>query len=147
VVLVHVFFAVIRDRAFFLAALGDVLAAGFLDDVDIAGEFSVLTDRHMKRCNPLPVQFAELLDDFTVGNFIIVHSGHENHARKFSFFAEIPCFLGSDLDAVLAGYADDGGIGNTGCLFHFSYKIEVPRCIQDVDLILRPFDRNERSCN
>ncbi len=138
---------VFRNRALDLLLLVHELASALLDDGDIADELAVLTDRHVDRGDLLAVHFLQLLDDASEADIVIVHLGHEEHARDISLLAELPCLLGADLDAVLAGDDDDRRIRDADSLLDLADEIEVAGRVKDVDLAFIPLYRYDRAAD
>ena len=137
-----VLFQIIRNRAFFLFALSHIFPAGFLYDVDIADKLAVFTDRHMQRSDLLAVELLKLFNDLTIADIVIVHAGHEEHAREISLFAEFPCLFCTNLYAALAGNHDNSSIRNADSFFHFTDEVKETRCVEKIDLGLLPLNGN-----
>ena len=142
-----ILFQIFRNRALYLIVFVDELSSALLYDAYIADELSVLTDRHMDRSDLLAVELLKLLNDRTERNIIVVHLCYIEHTRQISLFAEFPCFLCSDLNAVLTGNEDDCCIRNADCLLYFTDKIKVTGCIENIYFYFIPFNRNDRAAD
>ncbi len=120
------------------------MSSGLLYDVDIADELAVLTDRHVERRDLLSEELLQLLDNLAIAHVVVVHLRDKNHSRQVVLLAEFPGLLRSDLYAVLTRDNDDCRIGDADSLFHFTDEIKISRCIEDIDLVLVPLNRDHR---
>ena len=124
---------IIRNLALFIIRELGEAAALHLYDVGEADKLLVLTDRNLERSDLSSELLLQLEKELTEAGLVIIHVGHEDHARKVVLLAHIPCLDGTRLDACLAVYDDNGCICYAGCLFHFADKIKITRSIQDIN--------------
>ena len=121
------------------------LVALLLDHADTAGGLVAFVDREVERNDLGSVQLGQSFDGAAIVGVVQVHVGDIDHSGQIIFVAEIPCALGTYFDAGLAGNNDDGCIRNADSLFHFADKIEISGCVQNVDLAVLPFYRDQGS--
>ena len=95
------------------------------------------------RSNLLAVAGSQILYHLTETCVIHIHLCYIYHSRKIILIAQFPCLLCADLYAGLAGYHDNRCICCADCFFHFTDKIEISRCIENVDLRFLPLDRDQ----
>ncbi len=114
-----------------------------LDNVDVAGQLAVFTDRHVERSDLLAVESGQILDYLAVGHLIDVHVGNKEHARQMVFLTDVPGLLGAGLDAGLGAYHDDGAVCNGDGLFYLADEIKVSGGIEHIQLIVVPLDRDQ----
>ena len=136
-------FEIGRYRALLNLALRAELSSGSLYDIDIAGELPVLADRNVKRSHLLAVELFKCRDNVAVVDVGVVHAADIEHAGEIPALAQIPCLLSADLHACLSGDHDQGRVGCTDGLLHFTDEIEETRSVQDIDLRVLPLDRND----
>ena len=84
-IFLQIFIQVFRNLAFLFLTFIYVFTSGLFYNVYISYEFTVFTDREVKRCDLLAIEFCELLYNFTVADIIYVHICNEDHSRKFIF--------------------------------------------------------------
>ena len=118
-----------------------------LNDIDIADKLAVFTDRHIERSDLLAIQSRQILNHLAIGNLIDIHIRYKEHSRKMILLADLPCLFGSCLDSGLRADHDDGTVGHRNRFFYFSDKIKVSGGIQNVQLIVIPLNRDQRSMN
>ena len=139
---------ILGDRDLFLVGSGSESAALLLDDIDIADELSVFTDRDLQGADTAAELSVQLDAQLTEGSIVIIHVGNENDAGQMVLLAKLPRSAGTRLNTGLAVDDDHRSIGNTDSLFDLAYKVKVTRCIQKVDLDIAlftlEFDRNNR---
>ncbi len=116
-----------------------------LNDVDISRKLSAFADRHVERRDFLAIDSGQIFNRLTVGNTVNIHICYKKHSRKMILLAQFPGFLRTCLYTGFSGNDDDGPVGNTQCLFHFAYEIKITGCVQNIDLVIIPFNRNQRS--
>ena len=84
-IFLEIFIQVFRNRAFLFFTFIYVFTSGLFYYVYISYEFTVFTDREMKRCDLLAVEFCKLFYNFTVADIVYIHICYKDHSRKFIF--------------------------------------------------------------
>ena len=98
-VFIQVFLKMFGHRAFFFLSFFNISSARFLHHIHISHKFSAFTDGEMKGCDPLAVQFCQLLHHIAVAHVIHVHLCDKDNPGQFIFFTHFPGFLCSHLHA------------------------------------------------
>src|SRR5699024_5811204 len=111
-------------------------------NIDIAHEFSVLTDRHVKGSDPLSVEFCQILHHLTVADIVDIHLRNENHTAKADFFTEFPGLLGTDLHIGFSRYHDHCRVSCRGGLLSLTHEIKETGSVQDIHLHFIPLNGN-----
>ena len=84
-IFLQIFIQVFRNRAFLFLTFIYVLTSCLFYNIYISYKFAVFTNREVKRCDLLAVEFSELFYYFTVADIIYVHICNKDHSRKFIF--------------------------------------------------------------
>ena len=71
-----------------------------------------------------------------------IHVGNVNDSGQLVFLAQLPRLQCPHLNACLTVDNDDSRTGSADCLLYFSHEIKVTGCIDNVDLVSIPFNRN-----
>ena len=66
-----------------------------------------------------------------------------NEARGVIPLADLPGLLGSHLNARTCVDHNHRRIGSSERCIHFSHEIRISRCVNEVNLVILPFDRND----
>ena len=98
----------------------------------------------MKWCNLLSIQFLQIFDYLTIAGIINIHIRNKDHTRKFVFLTHFPRTLCSGLNARLSGNHNNRSVCYRYCLFYFSHKVKISRCIQNIYLNIAPRNRDYR---
>ena len=145
----EIFLNIVRDIAGLVLIFLRETAARHLYDIDKADEFLVLADRKLEGGDGAAEALLQVQYKLTEGGMVIIHIGDKEESRKLLPLAELPGLYGSGLDAGLAVYDDDCGVGGGDRLLHLTHKVEVSRAVQDIDFVLAlfplVFNRNEGS--
>ena len=120
------------------------LVALLLDDADTACGLVAFMNGKVERNDLGTVELCQSFNGTAIVCVIEIHIRDIDHSGQIVFFTEIPCALSTDFHAGLAGDNDDCSIRYADRLFHFTDKIEISGCVQNVDLAVLPFYRNQR---
>ena len=141
-IFLKVFVQVFRNLALLFLAFVNIFSSGLFHNVYIACKFTVLTNREMKRRDLLAVKLCQFFYNFTITDVIHIHIRYKEHTRKFIFFAQIPCLLGSHLNPGFTGNNNNCCICCADSLFYFAYKVKIAGSIKNINLHLIPWNRD-----
>ena len=91
-----------------------------------------------------PNMLAQAVEDVEEVRMLLVELGDIEHCGKTGFCEVLPALFGADADAALRGQADQTRVGNAQGLHDLTGKVEVAGVIENVDLALVIFHRNDR---
>ena len=142
--LCHVLF----DLFLSLCGHGDFLAVGvirlLLDQIDQTNCLLALENREGERNDRSAEHLAQAVEDVEEVRMLLVELGDIEHCGKTGFCEVLPALFGADADAALRGQADQTRVGNAQGLHDLTGKVEVAGVIENVDLALVIFHRNDR---
>ena len=95
------------------------------------------------RSNLLAIPSRQILYYLTETGIIYIHFCHIYHSREIILVAQFPRFLGSYLDARLAGHHNNCCIRGADSLLYFTDKVKISRRIKDIDLCFLPLNRDQ----
>ncbi len=110
-----------------------------LDQVDVPGEELTRADRELDRIRVLGQAIADHLDAAGEVGAHAVHLIGEDHARDLVAVRLTPDGLRLRLDAGHGVQERNGAIEHAKRALDFNGEVDVPRGVDDVDAVLRPF--------
>ena len=112
------------------------------DDIDITDKLLILTDGQIERSHLLAIRSCHILYDLSEGRIVNIHIGNIDDSGQFVFLTKLPGLDGADFDACFTVDYDNCRTGCTDCLLNLTYKVKISGCINDIDLVTVPLNRN-----
>ena len=86
----------------------------------------------------------DLIEDALEIRVLLVHQGHEKHARQPASLGVVPHLLGPDFDTGARGQHDDGGVGRVNARERVTGEVQVPGSVDEVDFRVHPLGDGQR---
>ena len=110
-------------------------------NIDETTDFFIFIERNLNGSNTLSEMITKLAENSFIICIFIVHKVHKEHSGSTEFFNTVPSLFGTYFNTGLARYNDNGCISNI-CWKHFlADKIEITRCINEIDFYIFPLNR------